>query len=158
MYLSLFKRFILRALAREKVRSGFTVLGISLGVGVMIAIRLANLSALDSFKTATESIAGETSVQVTGAAGRLDETLLRDLGWLRDYGQVSPVIEGYALFQSEGPGSEAGEFLHVLGIDILRDRSLRRYQLLQLGGAQAEVTSREFLALLTEPQAVVISE
>ena len=157
-FFRLFHRFILRALAREKVRSGFTALGISLGVGVMIAIRLANLSALDSFKTATESIAGETSVQVTGAAGRFDETLLRDLGWLRDYGQVSPVIEGYALFQKEGSGPEAGEFLHVLGIDILRDRSLRRYQLLQLGGTQTEVTSREFLALLTEPQAIVVTE
>ena len=43
-FFRLFHRFILRALAREKVRSGFTALGISLGVGVMIAIRLANLS------------------------------------------------------------------------------------------------------------------
>src|SRR5688572_30720878 len=99
-YFRLFKQFILRALVREKLRSSVTAFGISLGVGVMIAIRLANASALDSFKAATESIAGETSIQLTGAAGRFDELKLRDLNWLRDYGQLSPVIEGYALTES----------------------------------------------------------
>jgi len=46
-YLRLFRQFILRALTREKLRSAITVLGISLGVGVTIAIRLANASALE---------------------------------------------------------------------------------------------------------------
>src|SRR5687768_14171926 len=104
-YFRLFKQFILRALVREKLRSSVTAFGISLGVGVMIAIRLANASALDSFKAATESIAGETSIQLTGAAGRFDELKLRDLNWLRDYGQLSPVIEGYALTDFQTPAS-----------------------------------------------------
>src|SRR6185436_345990 len=96
-YFRLFKQFILRAIARERARSAITVLGISLGVGVMIAIRMANASSLESFKAAGESIAGETSIQITGAAGRFDESILRDLNWLADYGRMSPVITGYAM-------------------------------------------------------------
>jgi putative ABC transport system permease protein len=223
-YFRLFKRFILRALAREKLRSGFTALGISLGVGVMVAIRLANASALDSFKAATESIAGETSVQISGVAGRFDELKLTELNWLRDYGQLSPVIEGYGLTASgvrspesgvgEGaqgpapvrepavsnsasanlkadeqsttdkqqqaqmqsasktpdtglqtpdsspqtPDSDKGEFIQILGVDILRDRSLRRYQLLEFDAGKREATTHDFLLLLTDAQAIVVSE
>ena len=48
---TLFYQFILRALAREKLRTLITILGIALGVGVTVAIRLANASALESFRT-----------------------------------------------------------------------------------------------------------
>jgi putative ABC transport system permease protein len=179
-YFRLFKQFILRALAREKLRSGFTALGISLGVGVMVAIRLANASALDSFKAATESIAGETSVQITGAAGRFDELKLGDVNWLRQYGQLSPVIEGYALtskrsqesgvrsqestedLPSNPPSSirnpQSEEFIQILGVDILRDRSLRRYQLLDFNNGEKQATTRDFLLLLTDAQSIIITE
>src|SRR5205085_11488472 len=96
-YVTLFRRFILRALLREKLRTLITALGIALGVGVAVAIRLANASSLESFRTATEAVAGQTSIQIAGPAGRFDETLLGGLGWLRDYGDVSPVITGYAM-------------------------------------------------------------
>jgi putative ABC transport system permease protein len=150
-FVALFKKFILRALARNRVRTGVTALGISLGVGVMIAIRLANTSALESFRAATESVAGETSIQVKGAAGRFDELMLRDLGWLADYGQASPVIAGHAM-------TERGEYLEVLGVDVLRDRSLRRYRLLRLSAQSAEPSTREFLLLLADSRAVILTE
>jgi putative ABC transport system permease protein len=131
---TLFRQFIIRALAREKLRSGITALGISLGVAVVIAIRLANASSLESFRAATESMAGETSIQITGTAGRFDEMLLAELGWLADYGKVSPVIGGFAMTDQQGVAeSEAGtdpttdsfapkgEFIQVLGVDALRD-------------------------------------
>src|SRR4051794_467607 len=140
-YVILFRQFILRALAREKLRTLITALGIALGVGVTVAIRLTNASALESFRTATESIAGQTSIQITGAAGRFDELLLRDLNWISDYGDISPVITGYAMtdpqtraddqpdHQPAAPSSTVGhatkplprygEFLEVLGVDVL---------------------------------------
>jgi putative ABC transport system permease protein len=172
-YLRLFRQFILRALAREKMRSAVTALGISLGVGVTIAIRLANASALESFRAATESMAGETSVQVTGTAGRFDELLLADLGWLRDYGEVSPVIFGYAMADRvssaendarQGAGDKRssparrGEFMQVLGVDVLRDRALRRYRVIRFNEADAEPTAREFLLLLAAPDSVILTE
>ncbi len=165
-YLRLFSQFILRALAREKMRSAITALGISLGVGVAIAIRLANASALESFRAATDSIAGETSIQITGNAGRFDEMLLADLDWLRGYGQVSPVITGFAMIdlgnraESSGHATTTvrGPFLQVLGVDVLRDRLLRRYRLLRVGENGSEPTTRELLMLLADPQSVVLTE
>ena len=166
-YLTLFRQFILRALTREKLRAAITVLGISLGVGVAIAIRLANASALESFRAATDSIAGETSLQITGTTGRFDEMLLADLGWLRGYGQVSPVITGYAMIEPGADGSAAaprganptrGPLLQVLGVDVLRDRMLRRYRLLRVSENGSEPTARELLILLADPKSVVLTE
>ena len=172
-YFKLFRQFILRALAREKLRSVVTALGISLGVGVTIAIRLANASALESFRAATESMAGETSVQITGTAGRFDELLLGDLGWLRDYGEVSPVIFGYAM-ADQAPRADSGgapdssdaarslpprgEFVQVLGVDVLRDRAFRRYRVIRFNEDDREPTAREFLLLLADPGSIILTE
>ena len=98
----------------------------------MIAVRLANRSALASFRAATESIAGETTLEITGVTGRFDELLLQDLHWLDTYGDPSPIIDGYAMTEPASQASTTGEFLQVLGVDILRDRSLRRYHLLRI--------------------------
>ena len=184
-YFRLFRQFILRAIARERARSAISVLGISLGVGVMIAIRMANASSLESFRTAGESIAGDTSIQITGAAGRFDEAILRDLDWLGEYGRMSPIITGYAMTETASPGDlssgstpgqnrsdietsslkdgappavRQGEFLQVLGVDVLRDRALRRYQLLRLSENEAAPNTRQFLVLLADSKAIVMTE
>lgn len=160
-------------MAQSPLRSAITALGISLGVAVMIAIRLANASALASFRAATESIAGETSIQITGTAGRFDELLIRDLGWLSQYGQASPVITGYALIETgarpiaskvetfDNAGKEtkpAGEYIQILGVDVLRDRALRRYQLLKFGSNANEPNARDFLSLLVDTQSIILTE
>jgi len=179
-YLTLFRQFILRALAREKLRTLITALGIALGVGVTVAIRLANASALESFRTATESVAGQTSIQITGAAGRFDELLLRDLNWISDYGDISPVITGYAMtdpqaradnqpdHQPAAPSSSVsnatkplpryGEFLEVLGVDVLRERPFREYKLIRTSAGQSTLNARDFLLLLVDPSAIILTE
>jgi putative ABC transport system permease protein len=117
-------------------------------------------------------MAGETSVQITGTAGRFDELLMRDLRWLRDYGEASPVIFGHAMAgappraggdtSSAGGASSSlgprGEFLQVLGVDVLRDRALRRYRLIRFNEADAEPSAREFLLLLTDANSVMLTE
>ncbi|HEY9231309.1 MAG TPA: ABC transporter permease [Blastocatellia bacterium] len=175
-YVTLFRQFILRALAREKLRTLITALGVALGVGVAVAIRLANASALESFRTATESIAGQTSIQITGAAGRFDELQLGDLGWLRDYGDISPVISGYAMTDPQArsdappaapspsvskatkPLPRYGEFLEVLGVDVLRERPFREYRLIRANAGQSPPTARDLLLLLADPSAIVVTE
>jgi putative ABC transport system permease protein len=175
-YSRLFKQFILRAIARDRARSAITALGISLGVGVMIAIRMANASSLESFRTATESVAGETSIQIVGAAGRFDELLLGEHGWLGEYGRMSPVITGFAMVSTADDvaagltepsasikdatpeTSRPAEFLQVLGVDVLRDRALRRYSLLRLSEGDTEPNPRQFLALIADSTAIVLTQ
>lgn len=164
-YPRLFRRFILRNLAAEKTRTAVAVLGIALGVAVMIAIRMANRSVTHSFRTAVESVAGEASLQVTGVAGEFDELLLRDLGWLREFGSVSPVVETYVMHVKESPdppagspGFNRGELLHLLGVDILQDLPVRQYRLLRTSREDRDPTAMEFLELLVDSEAIVLTE
>ncbi|QDU63616.1 ABC transporter permease YtrF precursor [Planctomycetes bacterium Pan216] len=152
----LFSRFILRSLWHQKGRSTITVLGIALGVAVVVAIRIGNHGSIESFKTATESIAGATSLQITAGSGRFDELLLNELGWLDGLGNVSPVVEGQVLF--EGHDGETAELLQVLGIDALRDRPVRSYYLLEFDDRRREPTPRQLLELIVDLDAVIATE
>ena len=69
-------------------------MSIALGVGVIVAIQLANASSLAGFERAVDSVSGRASLQVLGTGLGVDERRLLDLGWLREYGAVSPVVEG----------------------------------------------------------------
>ena len=162
----LFKQFIVRPLLQDRARTLTTVLGVALGVAVVIAIQLTNQSSVRGFETALETVAGKAAIEIVGTAG-IDETVLPELGWLREFGRASPVIEGeMALVQGTEGNVRRAEALRVLGVDILRDLTLRDY----LMGAAAspdgsiatdtevELTPQRFLELLTSPQSVVITE
>jgi len=159
----LFYQFILRPLAGDKLRTATTVLGVALGIAVVVAIQLTNASSVRGFETALETVAGKTAVEIVGTAG-VDETVLPSLGWLRDYGMVSPVVEGNAALVTSNARPlvlRNLEAVRVLGIDILRDMPFREYQLLDVGagaGDQQDVTTQKFLEILTNERSVVISE
>ncbi|MDP2054118.1 MAG: FtsX-like permease family protein [Acidobacteriota bacterium] len=157
----LFTQFILRPLVGDKVRTATTILGVALGIAVVVAIQLTNDSSVRGFETALETVAGKTAVEIVGTGG-VNEDVLPSLGWLREYGIVSPVVEGNAALS----GGDASlrrrdlEAVRVLGIDILRDMPFREYQLVDIGssGEEQEVTSQKFLEILTDERSVVISE
>ena len=154
--MSLFRWFILRSLRGDLPRTAVTVAGVAVGIAVVVAIRLANASSVLGFEAALNAMSGRTSLEIAGAGSGVDEALLAELGWLREYGLVSPVIEGDVLLDPHGAAGAEAELVRLLGVDILRDRPFRDYPL--VGGADAEsLTTRQFLALLTDPQAVVLT-
>ncbi|MCC7031576.1 MAG: ABC transporter permease [Acidobacteria bacterium] len=165
----LFEQFILRRMAQERARTLTTVVGIALGIAVVLAIQLTNASSVRGFETALASVAGRTSIEIVGTGG-IDEMRLPDLGWLRAFGTMSPVIEGEMAIVGGGqaapgpgaptPSTRAGagfraprtEAVKVLGVDILQDLTVRDYL-----GVEVE-TPQQFLELLTSPRAIVITE
>lgn len=171
----LFSRFIARRLAGERLRSAVTALGVALGVAVVVAIRLANVSSVRGFEQALETMAGATSLEIVGSAEGFDERRLVALTWLGELGRLSPVIEGEAMYAPRGiAGSasegddraaieggrrraSAGEMLRVVGIDILRDRPFREYALRSSGGEGEGPSAREFLDLLRDPRAIILT-
>jgi putative ABC transport system permease protein len=178
----LFRHFILRPLAGDKVRTATTVIGVALGIAVVIAIQLTNASSIRGFETALETVAGKTAVEIIGAGTGIDESRLPELAWLREFGILSPVIEGSAALVVGDVRSlnsrRQMEAVKVLGIDILRDQPFRDYQLLQLEeigrltpasiGSDIEAgfsrpvadnyTTQQFLEILTDERSVVITE
>ena len=170
MSLRLFNQFIVRRMARERTRTLTTIAGIALGIGVVIAIQLTNSSSVRGFETALDTVSGRASIEILGTGG-IDETLLPSLGWLREFGPASPVIEGDMAIVSEAFDTAAGilprrsEAVKVLGVDILRDRTLRDYAVGAYTGPSGAagargtaLTSQAFLELLTSPQSIVITE
>lgn len=173
----LFTQFILRPLWADKLRTATTILGVALGIAVVVAIQLTNDSSVRGFETALETVAGKTAIEIVGTGG-IDETTLPSLGWLREYGMASPVIEGNAALLGGGLNALSRrdlEAVRVLGIDILRDLPFREYQLLDLGAAagtpdglpppagvpppdRTDITAQKFLEILTNERSVVISE
>lgn len=169
----LFSRFILRPLLHDRLRTATTIVGIALGVAVVVAIQLANASSLRGFETALDASAGRTSIEVRGAGGGIPEAQIASLGWLREFGVASPVIEG-EMAASLGERTEA---MRVLGIDILRDRPFREYHVLDVGAggfggrggaggskerpppeAVDDITTQGLLELLTDERAIVVPE
>ncbi|HEX8031289.1 MAG TPA: FtsX-like permease family protein [Vicinamibacterales bacterium] len=139
--MKLFSQFILRPLITEKIRTVTTVLGVSLGIAVVIAIQLTNESSVRGFSTALETISGKTAVEIIGAGSGVDESMLPALGWLREFGVISPVIEGSAALvvgDAKTLSRRQMEAVKILGVDILRDQPFRDYQLLELQRAADE--------------------
>lgn len=151
----LFRQFILRHLAAEKLRSFATVLGIALGIAVVIAIQMTNASSLRGFEKAIETVSGKTSLEVVGTGIGFDELQLNELGWLREFGRMSPVIEGDAQVTT---GPKASESLRVLGVDVLRDRSFRDYSLLEFADKRRTPSVQEFLKLLIDARSILLTE
>jgi len=151
----LVRQFILRHFAKEWLRALVAVLGIALGVAVVVSVRMANAASLLGFETAVEALSGRATLEIVSAGPGLEETRLQGLEWLVEHGQVSPVLEGEAVYQTDGSGDES---LRVLGIDILSDRLFRDYRLLEFERQRREPSTREFLDLLIDPASVILTE
>jgi putative ABC transport system permease protein len=167
----LFRHFILRPLAGEKMRTATTVAGVALGIAVVIAIQLTNASSVRGFERALETVSGRTAVEIIGAGTGVDESRLPELSWLREFGVISPVIEGSAALVTGDVRALNSrrqlEAVKVLGIDILRDQPFRDYQLLEFErsaeaandtAAKADYTTQDFLQILTDERSVIITE
>ncbi len=150
--MTLYRWFIVRRLRQEGSRTGLTVAGVALGVAVVLAVRLANVSALSGFSSALDTVAGKTSLEIVGTGVGVDEARMAGLGWLRQWGQVSPVIEGDATALFDG----RGEAVRVLGVDVLREQPFREY-VLEVGDGR-QPSAQGFLGLLIDAGSIVVTE
>ena len=153
--MTLFRAFIVRPLRRQPLRTAATISSLAVGVGVVVAIQLANASSVNGFATALNAVAGQTSLEITADGGSVDEARLAGMEWLREYGRVSPVIDADVLLDV----GAATETVRLLGVDILRDRPFRDYPLVddRPDGAELNETTDNFLNRLTDPQSVMLT-
>lgn len=153
--MTLFRWFIVRALRRDPARGLVTVAGLTLGVAVVVAIRLANTASVRGFETALDVVAGRTSLEIVGAGVGVPEEQLAGMGWLREYGRVSPVLDRRARIET---ADGAGHRLRVLGVDVLRDRPFREYRLLRFSRQGRAPRPQELLDVLLDPASIVLTE
>jgi putative ABC transport system permease protein len=126
----IFRALILRPLLREKIRTTLTILGIAVGVAVVVAIQLANSSALRAFRESVDAVAGRANYQIVSEAAPLKEDVLLKLRPLWDEGvRFAPVID------VEGMVEPSQLPIRLLAVDLLSDLHFREYRYATLSGA-----------------------
>ena len=150
----LFTSIILRPLRGDLARALLTVLGVALGVAVLLGMRKANEASLRGFQAGLEMTSGKAALEITAPPLGVDERLMPDLVWLRDWGVAAPVIQADVL--AEGAGGSA--MAPLLGIDALRDPAVRDYALRQQPGGGGEAAAGlDLMQLMKEPDQVLVT-
>lgn len=137
----------IRDIVRRPLQLILMILGIALGVGVIIAIDLANQSANKAFTLSTEALIGRTTHQIRGGPSGVPEAFYRDLRTEHSYRQVAPIVEGAAI----APDLDAIP-LRILGVDAFAEMPFRDY--LRVANSGDTGLERFFL----QPNALIITK
>jgi putative ABC transport system permease protein len=137
-----------RHLQRHRLRTLLTLSGISLGVGVIVAIAVVNRSLTSSFQTTVEQIAGKAVLQVSnGESGVAESTfpLIRDTPGVLD---AAAAVEGFLPVR----GAEK-ERLYIYGVDFLTDVAIRDHHFVS-----SKSDSEEALDFISRPDSIALTE
>ena len=97
-------------------------MGITLGVGIVVAVELINDSALSSFASSVDLLSGRATHSVVSDYGRIDDANFRAIWQNPDIAAASPVIEAMAetLETSREP-------IRFMGVDPFLDSEFRSF-------------------------------
>ncbi len=142
-------RIVFRSVMRRPLQSALFVAGIALGVAMIVAIDLANGSALRAFGLFTESIAGRATHVIDGGSGGLPDSLYTKLRVDLGLQNVAPLVDDYvqAIEMDAQP-------LHVFGVDAFAEPPFRNY----LSAGKSGVPVAQLAAFLVQPNTALISE
>jgi putative ABC transport system permease protein len=116
----IFRALVGGHLLSNGLRTLTTIAAIALGVAIVLAIDLANATALGSFAHSVDLVSTRVNLQVAGVDRGFDERLLPRVRTLSGVDDAQPVVEGDVL---AGAGTDA-ESLHVSGVDTLQPGAL----------------------------------
>ena len=141
----------LRTLLRNPVQFGIMILGIALGVAVMIAIDIANVTASRAFEWSTDAVTGRATHSIVAGDQGVDESLYVKL---RTDAQWRQTLESAPLIIASTVSPQLGQVpFTLLGIDPFAEAPFRIYLDNQEDAASGSVAS-----LLTVPGSILLSE
>lgn len=123
------------------------ILGIALGVAVIVAVDIANASAVRAFSLSTEAIAGKATHQITGGVNGLREKVYSDLKRRGMDVAMAPVVGAFVSSPQLGERP-----LQLFGVDPFVDGQFRNYL-----NPATTVNPQAYLSIFTVPGAVMIS-
>jgi len=130
------------------LRTVLTIGGVALGVSASVAVRTANVDVLSSFEQAVVTVAGPTTLEVSGGESGLDEQLMTRLRAVPGVTAVSPVILQTAV---QMRGGQPGQAIQVLGLDLLAEFNTRGFRVSQ------PATERQMLDMI-HPRSVFVGD
>jgi len=136
--MSVLYRASLGYLLRHPWQLGLAILGISVGVAVMVAVDLANESSRKAFVASMNTLNGDTSHQIIGGPGGVDESVYVNLRVRQGIRNIAPIVSGSVRIK--------GRSMLLLGIDLLAERGFRNFTApsnMSGGSESAEFSSAE---------------
>jgi len=146
------RALVLRPIVHEKLRTIITIAGIAVGVAVVVAIQLANQSALRAFRESVDAVAGRANYQIASDLP-LNEDVLLGLQPLWQLGvRFAPVID------VEGVVQPRQLPVRLLAVDLLSDLHFRdyRYARILTSGSGSVATSASMYLQLFRDDSVVL--
>ena len=146
MTVSVLTRFNLRYYRRHVLLSLLCLMGISLGVGIVVAVELINKSALESFTASVDFLSGKATHSVVSDYGMIPEGSFAGIWRNAGVKAATPVVEAMATAVETGK-----EPIRFLGLDPFLDADFRTF-------TPEEEDGRQFTAFLTgEPVRLYLS-
>ena len=143
-----------RYLLHRPWQMALSVLGITLGVAIVVAIDLGNQSAKHAFRLSGDAVSGKATHRIVGGPGGLPEDVYRTLRVELGVRASAPVVEGYANPADATPGSGV---MRLLGIDPLADAQFRPYTGIDAQSGRASAPARNATSLLSTPNTALMS-
>ena len=116
---------LLAHVTQRPLRTVLTVMGVALGVSASVAVRTANVDVLQSFEQAVLTVAGPTTLEVSGGELGLDEGIIAAIRTAPGVISASPVILQTAVKQDVG----TQRAVQVLGLDLLAEIDSRGFRI-----------------------------
>ncbi|MDF0674935.1 MAG: ABC transporter permease [Nitrospira sp.] len=128
------------------LRTLLTIVGVALGVSASVAVRSANVEVLRSFEQAVMTVAGPTTLEVSGGETGFDEQVITRVRTIAGVTTASPVILQTAVRMRE---EQAYQAVQVVGLDLLAESTTRGFRL-----SRPEKESQ--LVSMIQPEAVFL--
>ncbi|MGC4098641.1 MAG: ABC transporter permease [Nitrospira sp.] len=128
------------------LRTLLTIVGVAIGVSASVAVRTANVDVLQSFEHAVMTVAGPTTLEVSGGETGIDERIITQVRTVPGVTSASPMILQTAVRMR---GEQADQAVQVVGLDLLAEFNTRGFHFGQ-PAMEKQLTS------MIEPQAVFL--
>ena len=103
-------------MVERPLRTGLTIIGVSLGVAAFIAVRTANVEVLRSFEQSVTAVSGAATLEIVGHDGRLDEALIAGVRHVPGIVSADPILAIEARFAG---GSLKSQGISIVGVDLI---------------------------------------
>ena len=120
----LFRYTTVRHLARAKLRTTLTMVGIALGVALYVAIRLCNESVSASFRDTMSALSGAATLEVIGGQDGIDESVYATVADTPGVVAAAPVIQRTVALEEDPTVS-----LTIVGVDPFSEAAFRTSEL-----------------------------
>lgn len=153
MMLRIYGWFSLRYSRRHPWRVAAVVLGLSLGAGVFVAVRLAVATSVRSFQQSMEAVTKNADFVVTRPGSRVPHEVLREILGRPFVKTASPVTSVTVRAHVEKSGAQKTAVVRLMGFDPILDRPLRPWA---ARGADSPEKVQQWSRLMSEPGTVFI--